>query len=405
MVRPFVMRLTGTRGPTTATLSGRTTTCPLRARQSRGRAPSCRARGAFSALRTQSARAGFRPLIYEARMLPGRSSVARCGGRIGLDLSLPPQRRPSPRYIGVVWVSDGAPHILASHASPFFHLVHAHPFPSPLFERSGTTFFPDRAHPQLPPAASTPDLGAMRRWERSLASEPLLTSLVTRGLLAPLTGDVEWRASGQERSPYPLEGYVVSFVAFHQRGFGMPAHRFLRELLHHLGVSLQELSPNGVQQMDLFVALYDGFLGIDPHFDLFLYFFKATLVKPPSGMAPWGFCSIQMKRSRTGGYPRVELSTSIKDWHQYWFYLRNHDDGRLLAFSPTRAIPTVRPRHWAWGPIANVQRGFGCIACLRRYGLMGLGVIDAYYRRRVTPLMARPSICTRCNRGTPASNR
>lgn len=31
-----------------------------------------------------------------------------------------------------------------------------------------------------------------------------------------------------------------------------------------------------------------------------------------------------------------------------------------------------------------------CIARLHRYGLTGLGVIDAYYRRRIAPLMARP---------------
>lgn len=116
-------------------------------------------------------------------------------------------------------------------------------------------------------------------------------------------------------------------------------------------------------------------------FDLFIYFFKAALVKPPGGVAPWEFYSIQMKQARIVGYPRVELSMSNKDWHQYWFYLRNHDNGRLPAFSPDRAIPTVEPKHWAWGPIADVQHGLelhlGCIARLRCYGLSGLDIIDA----------------------------
>lgn len=75
---------------------------------------------------------------------------------------------------------------------------------------------------------------------------------------------MEWRAPGREQSPSPPEGYVVSFVAFHLHGFGMPSHRFLREVLHHYGVSLHEISPNGDQQMASFVALYEGFLGIDP---------------------------------------------------------------------------------------------------------------------------------------------
>jgi hypothetical protein len=31
--------------------------------------------------------------------------------------------------------------------------------------------------------------------------------------------------------PAPAEGYVVSFVAFYERGFGMSPHWFLRSLL------------------------------------------------------------------------------------------------------------------------------------------------------------------------------
>jgi hypothetical protein len=31
--------------------------------------------------------------------------------------------------------------------------------------------------------------------------------------------------------PAPAEGYVVSFVEFYERAFGMPSHRFLSSLL------------------------------------------------------------------------------------------------------------------------------------------------------------------------------
>lgn len=86
----------------------------------------------------------------------------------------------------------------------------------------------------------------MRQWERFLASEPLLATLLTQGHLAPRTQDVEWHASGREQSPSPPQGYAVIFIAFHLRGFGMPAHRFIRELLHHYDMSLHELSPNWV---------------------------------------------------------------------------------------------------------------------------------------------------------------
>jgi hypothetical protein len=43
-----------------------------------------------------------------------------------------------------------------------------------------------------------------------------------------------------------LEGYVVSFVAFHERGFGVPASHFMRALLHYYKVELHHLTPNSI---------------------------------------------------------------------------------------------------------------------------------------------------------------
>jgi hypothetical protein len=59
-------------------------------------------------------------------------------------------------------------------------------------------------------------------------------------------------------------GYVVSFVSFHERGFGVPASRFMRAILHNYGVELHNLSPNSISQAAIFVAVCEGYLGIDP---------------------------------------------------------------------------------------------------------------------------------------------
>ena len=58
-----------------------------------------------------------------------------------------------------------------------------------------------------------------------------------------------------------------------------PAHRFLWGLLHYYKIELQHINPNGIQHMAAFVALCKGFLGINPHFDLWRYFFVVTLQK------------------------------------------------------------------------------------------------------------------------------
>lgn len=59
--------------------------------------------------------------------------------------------------------------------------------------------------------------------------------------------------------------------------------------------------------MAAFVALCEGFLGTDAHFDLLNYFFKASLVRSSSIISPVGFCSIQMKQLQISQFPQLEL--------------------------------------------------------------------------------------------------
>ena len=112
----------------------------------------------------------------------------------------------------------------------------------------------------------------MELWGRSGITSQRLEGLIRRGLLRPLSAIGEWLLPGDENEPAPLEGYVVSFAIFHEQGFAVPTHRFLRGLLDYYQVELQHLTPNGVQHMAAFVALCEGFLGIDPHFDLWRTF-------------------------------------------------------------------------------------------------------------------------------------
>jgi hypothetical protein len=67
------------------------------------------------------------------------------------------------------------------------------------------------------------------------------------------------------REPAPPEGYVVSFIAFHERGLGMPPSQFMRALLHYYKVKLHHLAPNSISQAFIFAAVYEGFLGMEPH--------------------------------------------------------------------------------------------------------------------------------------------
>jgi hypothetical protein len=132
-------------------------------------------------------------------------------------------------------------------------------------------------------------------WPFSTVTVEDLEALVADGLLRPLSGEPqpEWVAPGNEADPTPPLGYVVSFTPFHERGFGMPTCRFMRALPHYYGVELHNFNPNSIAQAAIFVVVCEGFLGIDPHWDLWTHLFSAkffvasTDVKTTYGGAGW----------------------------------------------------------------------------------------------------------------------
>jgi hypothetical protein len=107
--------------------------------------------------------------------------------------------------------------------------------------------------------------------------ERKLEELVHDGLLRLRASrdQPEWRVPPtNHRELAPPEGYVVSFVAFHERGLGMPPSRFMQAILHYYGVELHHLAPNSVSQAAIFVAVCEGYLGMEPHWKLWLHLFK-----------------------------------------------------------------------------------------------------------------------------------
>ena len=119
----------------------------------------------------------------------------------------------------------------------------------------------------------------MESWYRSNVTHMHMEGLVKRGLLRGRTEVVEWLMPDHKEAPVLLDGYIVSFVPFHERGLMIPPHPFLRGLLHHYQIELQHLNPNGIQHIAVFIVLCEGYLGIEPHFELWRYFFSISLHK------------------------------------------------------------------------------------------------------------------------------
>ena len=113
-------------------------------------------------------------------------------------------------------------------------------------------------------------------WGRSIADRAFLESLVATGVLLPNTDPVRpvWIAlASTEMDPKPPTGYVVSLARLHERGFGIPASQFFRVLCHLYGVELHNFAPNAISQAAIFVAVCEGYLGVNVHWDLWRHLF------------------------------------------------------------------------------------------------------------------------------------
>jgi hypothetical protein len=97
-------------------------------------------------------------------------------------------------------------------------------------------------------------------------------------------------------SPAPVGGYVVACSAFYERGFCAPLHRSLRLLLQFYGLELHHLTPSGILHIAAFVTLCEDYMGIEPHFNLWNYFFRVQLRSDSDVEAVvWGCADIYVR--------------------------------------------------------------------------------------------------------------
>jgi hypothetical protein len=156
-------------------------------------------------------------------------------------------------------------------------------------------------------------------WAHSLVTKRKLEELVCDGLLRPRMSQTqpEWRVPPSDhREPVPLEGYVVSFVAFHERGLRVPLSHFMRALLHYYKVEMHHLAPNSISQAVIFMAVCEVYLGMEPHWNLWLHVFRVEhFTKKAGERGVWravhaGSCTLQVRAGRDDKYISVQLISS-----------------------------------------------------------------------------------------------
>ena len=163
-------------------------------------------------------------------------------------------------------------------------------------------------------------------WRPSSMTERRLLELERLKLLHPRTSSSrpEWIAPvADHREPRPPKGYVVSFTKFHRHGLGSPLSRFLPALCHHYGVELQHNSPNAITAAAVFVAVCEGYLGMMPHWDLWLHLYRGELFNAPGGttgvrkLVRAGCLNLVLKTGKSEK-PREYIPVGLSSNHAGW---------------------------------------------------------------------------------------
>ena len=112
------------------------------------------------------------------------------------------------------------------------------------------------------------------------------------------------------------------FTSFVERRFGISTSNFFRGLLFHWGIQAHHLTPNSILYISIFVHLCKAFLGIEPHFDLFKYFFHLKPQPSKKELAVVGGASPK-PQGREKFYIPYKLPGKVIDWKDKWFYAEN----------------------------------------------------------------------------------
>jgi hypothetical protein len=238
-------------------------------------------------------------------------------------------------------------------------------------------------------------------WERSTVTRLALGELVTTGQLAANEDGrpAEWIVPpAGDRAPNPSEGYVVSFVCFHERGFNAPASCFMRALCHYYGVELHNFAPNAISQAATFVGVCEGYLGIPVNWELWVHLFCAELFTQPTTeprtrrAVRAGGMSLALRAQFKDVYIPCTMTTNNAGWERGWFYLRNAEPG----LSPyTGRVFKEKPSSWGNGVSTPQHRRrqesvLAALGSLTAWGLTAASVLAFLHHRQVVPLMESP---------------
>jgi len=139
--------------------------------------------------------------------------------------------------------------------------------------------------------------------------------------------------------------------------------------------------------MSVFVHLYEAFLGIEPHFELFCHLFHLKPQPNSASLDVVGGAGIQLRQKMDRVYIPYKLSQKVIDWKPRWFYVENQGNNHPFI----TVGPPVQHPEWLKKPydMSQIPELLEMIASLRQKGISGESVAFDWMKRRIQPLQTQ----------------
>ncbi|KAK1649139.1 hypothetical protein QYE76_066944 [Lolium multiflorum] len=236
---------------------------------------------------------------------------------------------------------------------------------------------------------------AAKGWGKSKVTKEALIPYVAAGIIPEFKRE-RWRVpAANEVEPLPRPGEFVLFLSFLDRGLALPSSDFFRQLLSFYNIKVSDLGPHSVQQIALFVALCECYLGCPPYFPLWVSIFhgRATRVsKVDQSLIPNGGITFQVK----SGENFIDMALPKKaqsQWRKYWFYALEYTPPGEVAipqYTPEPSVPrrlNVRSLPKDQEEVVKGMRQ--AIQALKESGLTAANMYNCWLGRRLVPLRCR----------------
>ena len=187
-------------------------------------------------------------------------------------------------------------------------------------------------------------------WVPSKCSDSDLETLISDGLL-PETSVIQWRPALGEDRLYENTGEIVAFAPYFERGLGLPCSAFFSGLLSYYKIQFHHLTPNFFVHISIFVHLCEGFLGIEPHFELFRFLFHLKPQQDSYKLDVVGGAGLHLTQGKEKVYIPYKLSSKVIEWKPKWLYIENQWE-TLPAITPG---PPIRRPEWNKKPVDDSQ--------------------------------------------------